>query len=235
MKTLIKFCFRILWWMTFVAVALLFVGLAYRNWIAAQMAEREIRNSLGLEADIGDLSFGVTEPTLTFTNLKLYNSTQFGGTLLADLPELHLEYDRSALRHHELHITLMRVNLNELDVVENGEGATNIFVLANTLFAAKPHGAGRQFAPLNGRWLSGIDTLNISIGTVKFVDLKDQKRNRSLSLHLQNLVLSNVKSPDDLAGLESQIWSAGGYLVGLPQGPQKRPALAIGAGALKAP
>jgi hypothetical protein len=58
--------------------------------------------------------------------------------------------------------------------------------------------------------------LNISIGTAKFVDLKNQMRNRTLVLGIQNQTIANVKSPADLAGLESLIWFHGGYLVGLP-------------------
>jgi hypothetical protein len=199
------------------------------------VAEKEIRDLYGLEAEIGDLSLGVSEPKLTFNNFKLYNTTEFGGTPLLDIPEMHVEYDRSALWHHQVHITFLRLNVNELDVVKNGAGVTNIFSMANLFTEEKPRGGGEQFAPLDGRSLTAIDTLNISIATVKFIDLKDQKHNHTLNLHLQNLVLSNVKSPADLAGLESQIWAMGGYLVGLPQGPQKRPALPIPASALKGP
>ena len=235
MKTFMKFCFRILWWATFVVLALLVIALAYRDWIAGQLAERKIRDLTGLEAEIGNVSFSLAEPKFTFNNFKLYNTPEFGGALLLDIPELHVEYDRSALRHHQVHITFMRVNVNELDVVRNGEGRTNLYSLAGVLTAPKPNGGGVGFAPLNGYGFSGIDSLNLSISAVKFIDLQNPKRDRTLTLHLQNQVFSNVKSPADLAGFQSQLWALGGYLVGLPQGPQKRAALPIPAGALKGP
>ena len=216
MKTLQVWFFKILWWFTFVVLALIIIALAYRNTIATQVVENKIRNGLGLDAEVGDFSFGVLEPKATFTNLKLFNSADFGGTLFLDIPDLHIEYDRAALRHHEIHITLMRVNVKELDVVKNAEGVTNIFPIAKIVLPPKPGGDGRMFAPPNGYQFTGIDMLNISIGTAKFIDLKTPSRNRMLAVGIQNETIANVKSPADLTGLKSLLWYRGGYLVGLP-------------------
>ena len=52
-------------------------------------------------------------------NLRLFNPPSFGGTPFLNIPEIHVEYDRAALARHEIHITLMRFNLGELDIVKN--------------------------------------------------------------------------------------------------------------------
>ena len=226
MKFAAKWFFRILWWSTFVVLALIFVALAYREWIGAQVAEKEIRKATGLEAEIGNLSFSILEPKMTFTDFKLYNPADFGGTPFLDMPELHVEYDRAALRHHQIHVALMRVSIRELDVVENSRGVTNIFALAQIAAPAGPGGV-RKFGSFNGCQFTGIDTLNLSIGAVKFIDLKDRLHNRALALNLQNQILVNVKSPADFARLQSLIWTRGGYLVGLPGSPP-RPAAPAG-------
>jgi hypothetical protein len=220
MNFFLKWCLKILWWFTFTALALIIIALVYRDWIAGQVMEKQIRDALGVDAEIGNLSFSVLEPKMTFDNFKIYNSADFGGTLFVDTPELHIEYDRNALRHHEIHITFMRVNINELDVVKNEQGATNIFSIAKIVVPIKS-GSGRTFAPLKGYQFTGIDFLNISIGTAKFIDLKNHFRNRSLALGIQNQTFTNVESPADLAGLKSLIWVHGGYLVGLPGSPPK--------------
>jgi len=44
-----------------------------------------------------DFRSGLTEPTVTIQNLKLYNPPSFGGTPFLDIPEIHVEYDRAAL------------------------------------------------------------------------------------------------------------------------------------------
>src|ERR1035438_1877624 len=119
MKTFQSWFFKILWWATFVVIVLAIMVLANREWIGKELVERQIRAATGMEPEIGNFSFGVMDPKVTLDNLKLYNPAEYGGTLFLDVPELHVEYDRPALRRHELHITFMRVNLHEVDVVKN--------------------------------------------------------------------------------------------------------------------
>ena len=197
-------------------IILVIVVTANRDWIAKQFAEKQIRAATGLEPEIGGLSFGVWDPKLTLENFKLYNTADFGGTLFLDVPELHIEYDRAALQRHELHFTLVRVNFREADVVKNSAGATNFMTFFNAMLPQQPGGGGRSVAPLNGYKFTGIDLLNLSIGTVKFVDLKDQRRNRSVTFGLQNQIYTNVLSTANLTGLSAQLWVHNGASVGLP-------------------
>ena len=226
MKTVQSWFFKILWWLTFVVIFLAIIVLANRDWIVGQLAERQIRAATGLEPEIGDLSFSVLEPRLTLHNFRLYSTAEFGGTLFLDVPELHLEYDRAALRRHELHITLMRVNLHEVDVVRNQAGATNIMSAINTMMPRKSEGGGRTVAPLNGYKFTGIDLLNLSMGAAKFVDLKDQRRNRMVVIGIENQIYTNVVSPANLPGLSELVWRRGGPTVGLPVNPPTRNASA---------
>jgi hypothetical protein len=215
MKMFQSWFFRILWWLTFVVIVLVVIVLANRDWIVKELAEQQIRAVTGLEPEIGNFSFGVLDSQVTLENFRLYNPAEFGGTLFLDVPELHVEYDRAALRRHELHITLMRVNLHELDVVKNAAGATNLMSIVNTV-APRKSGGGRAVAPFNGYKFTGIDLLNLSIGTVKFVDLKDQRRNRMVTIGIQNQIYTNVLSPANLPGLSERLWLRGGAAVGLP-------------------
>jgi len=219
MKTFQSWFFRTLWWLTFVVIFLVIIVLANREWIARQMIERQIRSATGLDPEIGSLSFGVMDPNVTFDNFRIYNPAEYGGTLFLDVPDLHIEYDRAALRHREMHITLMRVNLQEIDVVKNEAGVTNIMSFLNTLAPRKSGGGGRTFTPLNGYKFTGIDLLNLSIGRVKFVSLKDQRLNRTAAINLQNLIYTNVVTSADLHGLSGQLWFRGAHVVGLPVNP----------------
>ena len=47
--------------------------------------------------------------------------------------------------------------------------------------------------------------LNVSIGTAKYIDLNNQRNNRTQVIGIQNCVLKNVKSPADLGGLAAFI------------------------------
>jgi hypothetical protein len=225
-KTFRIWFFRILWWLTFVAIVLVIIVLANREWIVRELVERQIRKDTGMDLEIGDFSFSVLDPKMTLGNSRLYNPADFGGTLFLDIPELHIEYDRAALRRHELHIIFMRVNLRELDVVKNAAGATNLMSIVNKV-APRKFGGGRTVAPLNGYKFMGIDLLNISIGTVKFIDMKNQMHNRTLAFGIQHQAITNVKSPASFTGLESVLWLRGGYWVGLPGSRPKHPAGSI--------
>ena len=222
MKTFQSWFFKILWWLTFVVIVLVIIVLANREWIVKELAEQQIRAATGMEPEIGDFSFGIQEPKVTLENFKLYNPAEYGGTLFLDVPELHVEYDRAALKRHELHITLMRVNLQEVDVVKNEAGVTNIMSYASTMTPRTAGSGRRAVVPLNGYKFTGIDVLNLSIGTVKFVDLKDERRNRMVAIGIQNRIYTNVMSSADLPGLSGQLWVRGGYLVGLPVHPPMR-------------
>jgi hypothetical protein len=224
MKIFQSWFFKILWWLTFVVIALAIIAVAGRDWIARELMEQKIRAVTGLEPEIGDISFGVLNPKVTLENFKLYNPAEFGGTLFLELPELHIEYDRAALRRHELHITFMRVNLHELDVVKNEAGATNLLSFVNAMAPQKSGGGGRSIAPINGFKFTGIDLLNLSIGMVKFVDLKDQRRNRMAAIGIENQIYTNVVSTANLPGLSGQLWLRGGRMAGLPVNPPVRKA-----------
>jgi hypothetical protein len=155
-----------------------------------------------MDAEIGRFSLSLTEPTMTIQNFRLYNPPAFAGTPFLDIKEIHVEYDPAALARHELHITLMRFNLGEVDIVKNQAGQTNIFSLGLAVPPKKSGGKpGQSFTPQTGLEFKGIDMLNVSIGTAKYIDLNNQRNNRTQVIGIQNCVLKNVKSRADLVGL----------------------------------
>jgi hypothetical protein len=219
MKWLFKWLFRLF----FLAVVLIVILLLSFNSLVRVYVEHRLRAQTGMDAEIGKITIGLVEPTVTIQNFKLFNPPDFGGTPFLDIREIHVEYDRAALVKHELHLTLVRFNLGELDIVKNEAGRTNIFSLGVTL-PSKKSGGGKSaanFKKQTGFEFKSIDVLNVSVGTAKFIDLKDPSNNRTQRIGLDNCVLKNVKSQADLAGLAVLIALRGGdffgSLVGLPK------------------
>jgi hypothetical protein len=211
-KWLFKWLFR-LFLLAAVSIVILLLSL---NSILRVWVEHRIRTQTGMEAEIGRFSLGLTEPTVTIQNFKLYNPPDFGGTLFLDIPEIHVEYDRAALARHEIHLTLLRFNLGELDIVKNEAGRTNIFSLG-AAWPLKKSGAGNgaaDFKKQTGFEFKSIDVLNVSVGTAKFIDLKDQRFNRTQKIGLENCPMKNVKSRADLAGLAALVALRGGDFFG---------------------
>ena len=211
MKWLLKWLVRL----AILGAALVIILLLSRNAILRVYVEHQIRAQTGLEAEIGSFSVGLANPTVTIQNFRLYNPPDFAGTPFLDIREIHAEYDPAALAKHELHITLMRFNLGELDIVKNQAGQTNIFSLGLTAPSKRTGGrAAESFTKQTGLRFTVIDVLNVSIGTAKYIDLNNQRNNRTQIIGIQNCVLKNVKSPADLGGLAAFIALRGGDFFG---------------------
>jgi len=198
-KWLFKWLFRLF----VLAVVLVVILLLSLNSILRVVMEHRIRAQTGMDAEIGKLTVGLLEPTLEIQNLRLYNPPAFGGTPFLNIPEIHLEYDRAALARHELHFTLVRINLSEFDIVKNEAGQTNIFALGLPVSAKTPKtgNAAAELKRQTGYDFKTIDVLNVSVGTLRFIDLKDQRNNRTEKVDIANWPVRNLKSPNDLLPL----------------------------------
>src|SRR5215469_5241331 len=125
-KWLVKWLFRL----ALLAVVLVIVALLSLNTIVRVLIEHNIRAQTGMDAEIGRVEIGWTEPTFEIRDLKIYNPPSFGGTPFLDVPEIHIEYDRVALLKKDLHLTLLRLNLSELDIVKSPKGDLNMYALS---------------------------------------------------------------------------------------------------------
>ena len=209
-----KWIFKWLVRLVILAVILIVVFFLSLDTILRLVMQNRIRAQTGMDAEIGKFSLGLAEPTITIKDFKLFNPPSFGGTLFVDIPEIHVEYDRAALARRELHATLLRFNLGELDIVKNEAGQTNIFAIAALPSVKKPGGGEKTFAKETGYDFTGIDVLNVSIGTAKYIDLKDRKNDHEQKIGIDNMVLKHVKAPTDLAGLAVLIALRGGDFFG---------------------
>ena len=197
-----KWIFKWLFRLALLAV-LLVVGLVLSfNSILRGLIEHNIRAQTGMDVEIGRVEVGWTEPTFEIRDLKIYNPPSFGGTQFLDVPEIHIEYDRVALLKNELHLTLLRLNIAELDIVKNPTGDVNVYGPAkgpktNSGTVAVPS----SFKKETGYDFKGIDALNITFKKVKFIDMQNPNNNRERIVGVQNWVVPEVKSTRDLTGL----------------------------------
>ncbi|MCU0784733.1 MAG: hypothetical protein MUF81_11955 [Verrucomicrobia bacterium] len=202
MKWLFKWVFRMILLLAVLIVALILS----KDAILRALVERQIRSQTGMDVKIGKFSAGILSPVVNIEKFKLYNPPEFGGTPFLDIPELHVEYDRLALANRKLHITLLRLNVAELNVVKNEAGHTN---LASARWKVPSRGAGRR----GELQFPVIDVLNLSVGKAHFIDLKHPKHNREYRPNLQNQIFKDVKSADEVNGILFMIWlrSGGGF------------------------
>ncbi len=199
MRRIIKWLFLLV----FLAVAAAIGLLLSKDAILKAVVEQQIRAQTGMDVSIGRLSLGLLSPVVTIENLTLRNTPEFGGTPFLDIRELHLEYDRAALERRKLRITLLRLNLEELTVVRNAKGSTNIVALKGNPGAKPPKLTGDvEF--------EGVDVLNLSLGKIQLLDLKEPRHNLLRNVNLQNQIFHNVRTPGDLYGVLILLWMRSG-------------------------
>ena len=196
-KWIFKWMFRLF----FVALVIVVVLLLSLNSILRILIEHNIRAQTGMDAEIGRVEVGWTEPTLEIRDLKIYNSPSFGGTPFLDVPEIHVEYDRAALLNKKLHLTLLRLNLAELDIVKSRNEQFNVSTSGKLPQKNSREISMPSFKQQTGYDFKGIDALNVSFNKVKYIDLQNHHNDREQRIGLQNIVVPDVKSERDLASL----------------------------------
>lgn len=209
MKKILKWFFALV----LLLAVLVVVFLLSLDSILRVVMENRIRAQTGMDAEIGQFHLGLLEPVVTIKDFKIHNPPDFGGTPFLNIPEIHVEYDRDALRNGLIHVTLLRFNLGELDIVKNEAGQTNLFSLGVTLPAKGTKAGSKEMEELKKRTgleFAGIDVLNVSVGEARFIDLKNPDNNREQKFGIDNLVIKNVKSPADLTGLAVLVALRGG-------------------------
>ncbi len=220
---MLKWLFKVAAALVLLAVLLGVVGVLSLDPLLRLVIQHNLHRQTGLTAHIGKFHLGLTEPVVEIKDLRLYNSAEFGGTPFLTIPEIRVEYDRAALRRNEIHITLLRFDLGELDVVKGQDGQTNLLALGVRMPDQKAAAAdsSRQLVELKkqtGMDFKGIDCLNVSVGKFKYLDLQDRKNDLEQNIGIDHCVITNVTSGADLAGI--------GLLVGLRSGDFFKPLMA---------
>lgn len=183
------------------------------DWFIKRTIVEKIRESGLAEAQIGSLDIGIFRERLTIRDVKIFAEPQFGGVQILDLPELHIDYDRSALSRQELHLKTVRIRLNELALIDGvEEKPTNMYEMVSS-WPARMAAYTNQLASLTNSpafersqrvgnlKFAGVDRLELTIGKIRFVDMKDPTAERVANLNISRRVLTNLATVPDLVPL----------------------------------
>ncbi|MCL5098105.1 MAG: AsmA family protein [Candidatus Omnitrophica bacterium] len=191
MRFVVRWTFRLFILLVVLGVALFLL----KDSILKSLAENRIRAQTGLDVKIGKFEMDLLNPTLTIENFVLYNSVHFGGGPFITLRELRIEYDPNALALQRLHLKLVRLNLAEVNIVQDKTGRNNLQALQAELQSKSQAGAP---VPLT---FTGIDLLNLSLGKFTYMNLGQPNQTREVTIGLKNALVRNVNSVADLSGL----------------------------------
>ena len=200
-----------------VLITLLVVGLLSFDWIVKRTIQSRVNASGVAEVEIGSLNIGLLRPHLEVRNLKVFGQSQFGGVQILDLPELRVEYDRDAFKAQELKLRLLRIRLNELTLVDGFAGGdTNMFqrlqgyselivAYTNRLSEVTNRLDLASAQRIGNATFTGLDRLELTVGRVRFLDMKDPLSEKVATLNINRRVITNITDLSGMAPLAMEL------------------------------
>ena len=207
---MIRFIFRWIFRAIVLAVVLAIGFVLVKDTILRHYVEARIRQETGFDARIGRLEVNLFAPRINAQNIVLYSPAEFAGTAMLDIPDLHIEYSRRKLAGQKVHLKLLRLNVRELHLVESKEGRTNLVEFLNGV--APEFLRGEDKGGGNGGF-SGVDMINLSVGKVRYTNLRHPKRSREVTLGIRNDIIQNVDSEQDITAIIFKILLRAGITI----------------------
>jgi hypothetical protein len=191
---------RFLRWSIAVSIVLLALLLALvlaRDVLLKAIAERSIEDDTGLRAVIGELHTSLGSGALHIRNLKLYNPPEFGGGLMADVPEVFVDLDAAQAADGKLHFRNLKLVLSELNVVKSAAGRFNIEGVEKRI-RERLHRRKHRHRDKFEFEFAGIEQMHLTLGRVLYTDLKRARRPLTLNLAINDETVTDLKTEDDL-------------------------------------
>jgi hypothetical protein len=136
----------------------LIVLVAARNIIVKEAIKKGIEEAAGIEVEIKKIDIGLLKSSVEIQSLKIYNPAGFTERLMADIPQIYVDYDLAGFFKNKVHLKKLRIDIKELSAVLGKSGKLNFNSLA--LLAPKPSG--------NKPPEVKIDELYLKIGKVAY-------------------------------------------------------------------
>lgn len=182
---------------TGILVAVLLVLVLTRDTVLKAIARVQIEAETGLRAEIGSLETTLGTGRFQVRGLKLYNPPEFGGSLMAEVPELLVDLDPVAASEGKLRFQQLLLELTSLHVVRREDGRLNLEGLEKKLrerIARRKKRKGERMELEFG----GIVEMRLTVRKVQFTDLRRPGRQRELDLAVQDEVVKGLETEEDL-------------------------------------
>ncbi|HUR45866.1 MAG TPA: hypothetical protein VMZ27_08345 [Candidatus Saccharimonadales bacterium] len=160
------------------------------------IAERNIQQRMGMRASIGELRVGFSSASVLVKHLRIYNPKEFGGTVFFHVPEIYVQADPEKVSAGLFHVKELRFSLAELNVIKNRNGEMTLESLQKVIETNGPsQSASTPKLPYK---FDGIDSLTVSLRTIRFTDLQQPKNSYEMDLGIEGEQVKNLKNEDEL-------------------------------------
>lgn len=126
-----------------------------RNILARAIIVRGVEQVCGLKTEIAKVDISL--PRVAILGLKIYSPEGFNDKILADIPEVSMDFDLPAFFKNKVYFGKLKLDVRELYVILNEQGKLNV----NSLALLPKPGGGK---PPDVK----IDELAVKIGKVRY-------------------------------------------------------------------
>lgn len=183
-----------------VIIGLGWLGYTFKDRLAKSAVEKAVCAATGLKLDMQGFKVGLWKTDIEIKGLRLFNPPQFKEHLMFDVPYVFVDYDFAALIKKGIHIQNMKIDLRELDVIRDKNGALNISALkpvSNQKQDSAAKKSSQEPPPVR------IDYLDLKIGRVIYRDYSKDPANPSIqefNLNFQG-TYTNIKDLRSLVNI----------------------------------
>lgn len=184
-----KFIFRWIFRLIILCIILCTALILTIDIIAKEIIESTLTKSTRLDVRIDKVDVSLLTPRIRIENLVLYNPGFFGGSKFIQISEAVFEYYIYPLSSRLLRFKLIRIDCTSVHLVNN-----NNILNIEYFFKQASATNSAPSSPLNFSII--IDVLNISIGTINWVDLNNPARSYEVPVNIRNYIINNLNNND---------------------------------------
>lgn len=110
---------------------IVFLLIVFRNQVIKSVVTIGASKVVGVKVEIDDFSLGIFSQFVHIKGFRVYNPEGFDvESTMINIPEIRVDYSLPEILKGNLHFPLIILNINEVMLVTNKEGKTNIYSLA---------------------------------------------------------------------------------------------------------
>jgi hypothetical protein len=183
-----------------ILVVLLAALIIAKNIIAKSALSAGVEAITGLRLSMEGMNVGILKTSIDIKELKLHNPPGFPDELMANIPEIYIDYNLGAFLNKRVHLQEVRLNLKDFIVVKNEKNQLNLSAL-NVVKARKGQMPEQKKERAKKPEIQ-IDKLRLKVGKVIYRDYSRGARpiEREFNINLDEYY-ENITDPYALVSL----------------------------------
>jgi len=175
-----------------------FILFALKDIIIKTSIESAVSYKTGLRIEIGELKTSFSKSFISIKDMFILNPKGFNDRIMAELPEVYIDYDLPAILKKKIHLRNIKINLKELTIVKEKGDRKNL----DHIKSLKKEKTERQKEKDSGSPGLQIDNLYLKMGRVIYKDYSSGEKPAITEYNINiNARYKNLKNTDAIMRL----------------------------------